>query len=536
MSTDGKPRAMPGPARRRLAIIAALAALAAAAAVGTCCVRLSSPLKALSAPDFDQAFAADWARQRDLERQLEKVSAFLESRDGMFAGEVLTAAQERELLAAWGSLHDCAFALDQVRIYYEDWWRFRALGAEQSRHLRSFLLTFAAELALYEKSSRLVRLLGQNPNAAKFLDAPHGPEGIPAGSVSRFRQEFQGHRDLARVVAGQGYLRWLEKTIRGREQAGRLGCGPLWEDIERELAAVRALAGPALVTSTTASDFEPFKRAVRRGWFPAQSAVAEWMGDVRVRRVGVYLVSDAQLEALAGRLRPGDVLLARKNWYLSNVALPGFWPHAALYLGPAGELSAALDGPEVRAHLRKLAGEELSLEQYLARQFPAAWKAYGAGRDGRQLTVLEAISEGVQFSSLHEVAGDYLAALRPRLDALARAQAVIAAFGHHAKPYDFDFDFATDHALVCTELVWRSYRPAEGKRGLEFPLVEVLGRKTLPANEIARLFAAARGKPEAQLDFVAFLDGRERARTAVAATEEEFLASPRRAKWDILMK
>jgi hypothetical protein len=61
------------------------------------------------------------------------------------------------------------------------------------------------------------------------------------------------------------------------------------------------------------------------------------------------------------------------------------------------------------------------------------------------------------------------------------------AFSHHAKPYDYNFDFATDHALVCTELVWRSYRPSEGKKGLKIPLVEIAGRKTLPANEIAKL-------------------------------------------------
>ena len=114
--------------------------------------------------------------------------------------------------------------------------------------------------------------------------------------------------------------------------------------------------------------------------------------------------------------------------------------------------------------------------------------------------------------------------------------AIFAAFSHLAKPYDFDFDFATDHAIVCTELVWRSYRPAGGRRGLKIPLVDVMGRRTLPANEIARLYAAQRGGPGAQFDFVAFLDGREREKRAVPAGEEEFAGSCRRAKWDVLLK
>ena len=41
-----------------------------------------------------------------------------------------------------------------------------------------------------------------------------------------------------------------------------------------------------------------------------------------------------------GMMQPGDVIISRKNWYLSNIGLPGFWPHAAFYLGEADELEA----------------------------------------------------------------------------------------------------------------------------------------------------------------------------------------------------
>jgi hypothetical protein len=89
---------------------------------------------------------------------------------------------------------------------------------------------------------------------------------------------------------------------------------------------------------------------------------------------------------------------------------------------------------------------------------------------------------------------------------------------------------------VCSELIWRSYRPAAGKEGLELPLVEVAGRLTLPPNEIARLYAEEAGRPDRRLDFVYFLDAREREQRVVVATEVDFLASHSRFKWDVLQR
>ena len=59
---------------------------------------------------------------------------------------------------------------------------------------------------------------------------------------------------------------------------------------------------------------------------------------------------------------------------------------------------------------------------------------------------------------------------------------------------------------------------------------------TLPANELVAHYARQQGKPEQQLDYVVFVDARERRRQAYISTEAAFRASHKRTKWDIFQR
>lgn len=64
-------------------------------------------------------------------------------------------------------------------------------------------------------------------------------------------------------------------------------------------------------------------------------------------------------------------------------------------------------------------------------------------------------------------------------------------------------------------------------------LVDVAGRRTLPANEIVKRFDLDARKGAPQMDFVFFLDGQEKQGNAVLVDEAAFRASWKRTKWDI---
>jgi hypothetical protein len=63
-----------------------------------------------------------------------------------------------------------------------------------------------------------------------------------------------------------------------------------------------------------------------------------------------------------------------------------------------------------------------------------------------------------------------------------------------------------------------------------------MGRKTLPANNLAELFAREHSLDRPQLKFIYFLDGREKEKKAIVAGEKAFIGSYRRTKWDVFLE
>ena len=150
-------------------------------------------------------------------------------------------------------------------------------------------------------------------------------------------------------------------------------------------------------------------------------------------------------------VQPGDVFITRHHHAFTNLFLPGYWPHAALYIGNNEQDAGLLNEKN--------------------------WT--------QDKNTFEALKDGVHFRSLDETLNvDAFVLIRPNFTEDEKNKAIQRVIQHANKGYNFDFDFFRSDQLVCTEVVYRAY---DGINGKTIPLKERVGKQTLSAEDLLDL-------------------------------------------------
>ena len=374
----------------------------------------------------------------------------------------------------------------------------------------AFLLAYSSAAVLFEKAAVLVETFREDRKAQQKLNDGDLAWEIPEGTYNLLLASLSNAEVVSELIEAN-------RRFTGLSDSGFPASGSTW----KRLADTAVGAQPVIDQAVARIGERKLELALREmtsrivhpvDW--SQALVSTWIGDFRLKERPRHrgLISPDQVNDLREVLQPGDILLERRNWFLSNAFLPGFWPHAALYLGAPGELEnlGVTEDPWVASHWDEFVGDDEA---------------------GHPYAVIEAISEGVVFTSLEHSVGeaDAVAVLRPRLSTDQKKEAIVRAFSHLGKPYDFQFDFFSTHQLVCSEVVYRAY---DGM--LEFPLSRILGRHTLPVNTFVDVYAASRDSEACPFELVQFLDMDEGEGRAVPATEAAFLDTRERSRFTFL--
>jgi hypothetical protein len=430
--------------------------------------------------------------------------------------------QREEVRALWARILDYYLAIDSIGKFHAS---YESIANNADRDT-SFAISYGAYVLGYSVGLQIIDAVQNNPELDILLNEKINEQGLPENTYRAFKFRFLNVIRAFEFVSKETHY-W---TVRNGfldtdfKEIIDLHRGVIWKFGKSKGGWLTLLNGVDII-----------KYAGFSGWFPVQAGVSEWMGDTKVHRAKDSLISSEQIAELKPKLKPGDVLLIRREWYLSNIGLPGFWPHAALYIGTPEERREFRDNKEVASWVISQGEPSGDFEKLLENKFATN---YGIGlqkdENGHVPRVIEAQSEGVSFNSIeHSADADTLSVLRPRLSLVEKAVAIMRAFNYGLRPYDFNFDFVTDSEIVCTELVYKAYEPTTGNKGIHFPLVKVLGRLTLPANEMVKQFNSDYGTERQQFDLISFLDGNEGLKKAIPSNLAGFRESWKRSKWFI---
>lgn len=187
--------------------------------------------------------------------------------------------------------------------------------------------------------------------------------------------------------------------------------------------------------------------------------------------------SEEQVAGILAQLQPGDIVLTYTSGYMSNVFLPGTFKHGITYLGTPAERKACGLSDAWVADFAVSEVQSRALREALAVDTTAA---------GERADVVEAVAEGVIFSSLAEIMHTHISrmlVLRPRLEEQDRLGLLAELLTRLGSTYDFRFDFSEEKNLCCTELI---YRVLDGKNGIDLDFSRAGGRWVLTADDLAR--------------------------------------------------
>lgn len=348
-----------------------------------------------------------------------------------------------------------------------------------------------AALTHYENTSQLREHVVSIPGVRVLMNQGDPALGVQAGFWDHMERELV--RSEYRQVVEQGVAMLVE--VRGRESAGGSGDDFLAYVMRELLAGARdsgtpAATPPASGRRDAALDWvlnqyvrrlnviEQGLHASSEGQAQVSKTFGNFVGQFETRR-GKLADKPEWTDFVTARLQPGDLLLEKTPFRLTDKFIPGHFGHVAMYVGTEAELRALglWDHPWVVRH----------------------HEAIAAGR-----TIVEALREGTTMNSVaHFLNIDDLAILRPKPDAISRAEvarAIQLAFGHVGKQYDFRFDNNTWDSIVCSELAFQTYVDVRWSVG------RALTSWTIAPDDVA-IFAGS--DPSRPFELVTFIhDGR----------------------------
>lgn len=194
------------------------------------------------------------------------------------------------------------------------------------------------------------------------------------------------------------------------------------------------------------------------------------MGLISTRTGYLKSLPASHKELIEASMKPGDILLEKTPFRLTDRFIPGHWGHVAIWVGSKEQL-------EEIGVWEKLPALYEKAKVRFDYQGPSFQSQILAGQK-----IIEALRPGVQINSLeHFLNVDDMAVLRDKkVNKKALQRYVLRAFEQVGKEYDFNFDVETDRKIVCSELAFVAYDD------YNWPIAKTAGRYTISPDHVGQ--------------------------------------------------
>ena len=324
--------------------------------------------------------------------------------------------------------------------------------------MEGIALSAVASLALYDTFLINCRLVLNNEAVRKALNQGDSGLGVPEDQIDGIIRSYLSYAQRTRIYRLLRELReagpWWETSI--APQVVWLRKSIAASPSGTVLSQTRRVPQGEALSSTTAlvsSDFRELGDHLVSG---VSKSFGNAIGAVAFRRGKLY--GDAAIEEqVRSVLQPGDILLEKTPFRLTDNFIPGHWGHVAIWLGNEQQLRALGIWDD-----------------------PALMVYHAAIQRGE--AVVEALRDDVQLSPLARFLNiDDLSVLRcPDLTVTDRRALVLRSLRQLGKKYDFNFDVETIDRIVCSELVYQVYTQ------IDWPSDRAIGRWTISPDQVAR--------------------------------------------------
>ncbi len=319
-----------------------------------------------------------------------------------------------------------------------------------------FVIGYSAACLLIRNDQHFLFNIANHSVLQRKFNEAFAEYRIPRKQYTRIFSAFVDGNDALRIYDAIHDAKKQQRTIQG------LHSHPVVGEFAKRLPEFESWLNPSKRTY-----FQRLIAYISHKWRRKSIVVLNNLLAKTVERVG-RAASEIQLplekrvsvklrQQMLNVLEPGDILVTRHDTAFTNLFLPGFWPHAALYVGTVSQREAL----------------GVNVSEDTAR----SWRA--------DRCVLEALKDGVRFRPINEtLAVDNFIVLKPNISRENIKLGIERVVRHEGKLYNFDFDFFSADRLVCSEVVYRAF---DGLGGLYFPLTERAGRQTLSPEDLVRV-------------------------------------------------